>query len=179
MNSSASDTYVHYDTNLPSRKALRSAVVAGKWIIGGLIAANLWNLYSFATRRYNDFWVSSGYDCPSGDLYFDKYGVYTCTNTDGLAPLTWSYHHWYAAVIALIVASIITIITSANFDTYYRDVMQGKIINKDTSSGGRYPLEWMLLIEGYTKANELRRQWRYVHHGLYEQKRIGDFVDLR
>jgi len=149
-------------------------------MIGALVAANLWNLYSLATERYADFMVTRQSDCPSGDVYFDKYGVYTCTNTGGLAPLTWSYHHWYAAVIMLAIVLLITTITNINFKMYYRDVNQGKILDKDTTGGGYYyPLEWELLVEGYTQANEFRRQWINVTHGLYEQKQIGDFVDLR
>lgn len=179
MNNPAGSAYVHYSTKLPNRKALESAMAATKVVLVCSIAAILWNIFCFATKRYNDFMVWQGSDCPSGDLYFDKYGVYTCTNTNGLAPLTWSYHHWYVAVIVLVVTLVITVISNNIFDKHYCDVKQGKIIGKDTSGGGRYSLAWMLLIEGYTEANELCRQWKCVTHGLYEQKKIGDFVDLR
>jgi hypothetical protein len=179
VNNSRSNVYARYTTVLPNRKVLSAAVSTSKYILAILLAANAWNSFVLVTDRYDDYRVIYAYECPSGDMYFGKYCVFTCTNTDGFAPLMWSFDHWYVAVIALIAAFVARRYVVRFFNKYFRDVWQGKVISKDTVGGGRYPLEWALLVEGNTQANELRRQWKYVSHGLYAQTSIGSFVDLR
>lgn len=179
MKPSANRTLTNYHGDLPNRKALGSAAVASWCVVSGFVAANLWNFYSLVTERYDDFMVSRATNCPSGELYFDEYGVYTCRNTEGSAILQWSYHHWYFTLAALLVTMLVARGITGYYNSFYRDVTQGRVVAKDSCGGGQVPLEWMLLVEGYTKANELRQQWRYVSHGTYEQMQIGDFVNLR
>jgi hypothetical protein len=84
-----------------------------------------------------------------------------------IAPDTpwWAHVGWYHCVAVLVIGAILVSAFTSRYTKYFEEVRQGKVIDSDSYGGGRVPVGWKLLIEGYTYANELGRQWVGVTHG--------------
>ena len=107
-------------------------------------------------------------------LFQDAVTCYSeCSNSE-----PWYTTHWYVPVAALIIGWILGVSCHTTRDMYFREVSQGKIIKKDTFGGGRYSLEWQILVYGYTLANTQRAEWKTVSAGRWHDLEVGEWIDF-
>ena len=81
--------------------------------------------------------------------------------------------------ICLIVGSFVYIRSSFQHDVSYKIVEQGLIIKRDTFGGSHWPFAREMLIEGNTKANQIRQVWVKVSPRAWRAHQVGDFIDFR
>lgn len=149
---------IRYDKALPNKLMLQVLYVLG------VIMAVMGPLIAFALFIW---WVRNPFSYHYGDQ-----SAYRFYGLDYAPELFW-------IAFAILVAGIIFInLFGSIFKKYYRKVYQGKIVYKDTSGGGDYPLNWYVMIEGYTYANELRRYPQYVNAGYWQDAQTGWVVDF-
>ena len=169
------DRLIKYEIKLPNRHALVAGAGIG-WVLIGLgLAGMVWCFFAYL----GDFGRPSRYceylNQPYGYTYYAKCGLIE----PSLFSLGWFYEHWYLGIASVVLGIVMAVVFVRRFNHYFRRVCQGKIVLRDTCGGGDYPLEWQLLVEGYTYANELRRYWVSVNAGFWSGKRVGDYVDFR
>jgi hypothetical protein len=155
-------TLEKYDMKLPNKSLLISLTVIGWLLIAlgvGMFVITVIQFFSGDPQYYPD----TGLNQP---LFIE----------------------WYCGVIVFLVGVILASIAWYTFTKHYRNVYNGIIVSRDTEDdpgivvngvGFDPGLKWVMLIEGYTHANELRRQWRPVNAGLWQDAKIGDFVSFK
>jgi hypothetical protein len=175
------EDYVHYDVKLPNKSLLITAITAGWAILATSLAALIWTAVLFLTDR--DLSRRAARIRPS---YCDEYGldpnVYTtCKPIPSLSVFSaeWLFGHWYVGLIGAVIGIVIASYFHSSFRRYFRKVRQGKILKRDTTSGGDYALEWQVLVEGNTYANERRQSWNVVNAGYWQDAQVGDWFDER
>jgi hypothetical protein len=175
-------TYVQYDVTLPNRGLLISAIVAGWLVIASGLATLTWVFLVFASGSTRAFGVYQ----PSPFSFCDGYRIETggYPECEVLPPtdvfsLTWLYEHWYLGFIPLVVGIVFVCVVQSRYNRFYRNVRQGKILERDTNGGGNVSLDYVIRVEGYTYANKLTTQWLSVNAGYWHEVRPGDWFDFR
>ncbi len=178
--------FVKYDEELPSQISLKRRIAFGALMIAtGVIGLAGWLIWS--VDKVDDY--GSPYYRPSYCERYDDNSNIASNLPEECQPapafsVEWFHDHWYfvAVPFALLLAGGLLLVTHyhGRLIKYYYDVLQGKIIQKDTREGGRYALQWVVLVEGYTRANELSEQWRGVNAGYWHDgAKVGDWIDQR
>lgn len=161
-------TLVKYDMKLPNKSLMISLTVLG----GLLIALGVGMFVITVIQFFN------------GDLTWKRDPAYNYYYSDGKSPFLME---WYYGVIVFVIGIVLTPIVWSIFEKHYREVNQGVIISRDTRddpgfvvNGVGYDpgLEWTVLIEGYTHANELRQQWHTVNAGWWQDAKVGQYVSF-
>ena len=156
---------IRYDMKLPNKAVYQFLRVLG--IVLNVIAA-VWAFGLFIWWGIS--MVTAKYVFDSNSLH--DYGHFV----DGTG-FQWQF--WFIPLAVLAIGVTLVATFGTRFTRYYRDVHQGKLVIKDTSGGGNSPIQWCLLIEGHTYANELRRDWHYVNAGYWNQVVLGEYIDFR
>jgi hypothetical protein len=179
--------YVKYDVKLPNRNLLKGLIGAGWLLIAAAVATLIWSLVKFMddlSSYANDVEYPRPAYCDGGMPYgFPPREVSfpECRLPEPISVFSaeWLAQHWYYAVVLLVIGIVVATYSYGRFNNYYRRVSQGKIVQRDTSGGGNYPLRWLLLVEGHTLSNELRRDWRGVNAGYWQDAEVGDWVLIK
>lgn len=107
-------------------------------------------------------------------MWDDQYSDYR----DEVWPAGIMMEFYYWMIPGLVGLITLVFAYSYHYDNY-REVVQGKVLDKDVTGGGNTAIEHLLLIECYTKSNHLRQQWRSVTLGTLEEYEKGDYYDSR
>lgn len=174
--------YVQYDVTLPNRGLLISAIVAGWLVIASGLATLIWSFIVMTSNSRSEFGVFLHTRPLSCDYYRLDPNVYReCLPVapDSVLSWTWLYEHWYVGFIPLAVGIVFVCMVQSRYNRFYRNVRQGKILERDTNGGGNAPLDYVIFVEGYTYANKLTTQWKSVNAGYWHEVRPGDWFDFR
>jgi len=174
--------YVQYDVKLPSRGLLITAITAGWLVLATGLATLIWAFVVLVSRDETVFGVyqSSRYRyCSDYVVEPNYYRACGSLPSTGDFSLTWLYQHWYLGFVPLVVGTVFVYLVQRKYNRFYRNVRQGKILQRDTNGGGNMPLDYVIFVEGYTYANKFTTQWLPVNAGYWHEVRVGDWFDFR
>lgn len=174
--------YVQYDVKLPNRGLLISAITAGWLVLATGLATLIWSFIVYMNGIKDVFGVHQRTRPLSCDYYRldpDVHRECQPVVPDGVLSWTWLYEHWYIGFIPLVVGIVFVCMVQGRYNRFYRNVRQGKILERDTNGGGNAPLDYVIFVEGYTYANRLTTQWKSVNAGYWHEVRPGDWFDFR
>ena len=148
---------VRYNVTPPNKAVLQFFIALGRLLIAAGAALAVITLIQWGNGPHCG--PSETWDCTEPDTW--PIGI------------DFRWYHWIAPLLSGIV---IAAVAHYRFTTFYRYVYQGKVVRRLTWGGGNYRLEWVLVVEGYTLANELRCYSHVVDAGVWYDHREGDYI---